>query len=219
MTPLRLQHLLVLAGFSIATDGDPGPETTAAVVAFQGAHGLTPDGEVGPKTIAALEAPLSRASAIPTGPCPPTLRAAILALVPQHIREQPREVGSNAGPWCELYGVRAAWCGAWVQYVAEQAATWSGGALVLPNVFSASCDVIGANAARERRLVHGSELAPGDVFLVGDRADFRHTGYVIGRAGAKWVTAEGNTNLDGSREGWGLLVRHRSPTAYGVSLG
>ena len=45
-----LQHLMVQAGFAIATDGVFGAGTKAAVVAFQGRKGLTKDGIVGPKT-------------------------------------------------------------------------------------------------------------------------------------------------------------------------
>lgn len=45
----QLQTLL-----GITADGDFGPQTKAAVIAFQKANGLTPDGIVGPKTASAL---------------------------------------------------------------------------------------------------------------------------------------------------------------------
>jgi len=53
---VELQTLLTRAGHSTSRDGNFGPATHAAVVAFQGRHGLTPDGIVGPKTWAALVA-------------------------------------------------------------------------------------------------------------------------------------------------------------------
>jgi len=51
-----LQSGLEELGFAIDADGDFGPETQWAVVAFQKAHGLTPDGIVGPLTRAAIDA-------------------------------------------------------------------------------------------------------------------------------------------------------------------
>src|SRR6185503_7296332 len=54
--PIRdLQSTLAKAGFNPGPlDGISGPQTTAAVKAFQQANGLTPDGIVGPQTSAVL---------------------------------------------------------------------------------------------------------------------------------------------------------------------
>jgi hypothetical protein len=52
---VRLQQLLVAAGFAVSTDGVFGPRTRAAVIAFQAARGLTADGIVGPRTWGALQ--------------------------------------------------------------------------------------------------------------------------------------------------------------------
>lgn len=51
----ELQTLLGRHGHAVAVDGDFGPQTEAAVRAFQAAHGLAVDGIVGPATLAALQ--------------------------------------------------------------------------------------------------------------------------------------------------------------------
>jgi len=53
--PVRnAQELLVHAGFSLKRDGDFGPATRRAVLAFQSQHSLTLDGVIGPNTYAKL---------------------------------------------------------------------------------------------------------------------------------------------------------------------
>jgi hypothetical protein len=53
---VTLQRLLKKLGADVTEDGIFGTGTRAAVMAFQGAHGLRPDGVVGPQTFAALGA-------------------------------------------------------------------------------------------------------------------------------------------------------------------
>ncbi|MBC3840163.1 peptidoglycan-binding protein [Streptacidiphilus sp. 4-A2] len=56
-----MQAMLDDRGATIAVDGDFGPNTLAAVEAFQSAHGLSADGQAGPRTKAALYADVSGA--------------------------------------------------------------------------------------------------------------------------------------------------------------
>ncbi|WEX10372.1 N-acetylmuramidase domain-containing protein [Chelativorans sp. AA-79] len=54
----HLQRLLTAAGHPVTADGDFGPRTHAAVLAFQRSSGLTADGIAGPATMEALQAAL-----------------------------------------------------------------------------------------------------------------------------------------------------------------
>jgi hypothetical protein len=53
---VELQRLLNERGETLSLDGIFGPGTRAALVAFQGKHGLDPDGVAGPAALAALRA-------------------------------------------------------------------------------------------------------------------------------------------------------------------
>jgi hypothetical protein len=78
----------------LKVDGSPGQLTTAAVVAFQRSHGLTPDGVPGPATLGAMGfagatavgGMVSHGTFVPikaTGPSPiPGLRASVVANLP-----------------------------------------------------------------------------------------------------------------------------------------
>lgn len=64
----------VQQALGITADGINGPQTKAAVQAFQTAHGLTPDGIVGPKTLAALNMAGTNKSSTP-----PTVNSTVAA--------------------------------------------------------------------------------------------------------------------------------------------
>ncbi len=57
-----LQYLLRAAGHQVEADGDFGPQTEAAVKAFQSANGIEDDGVVGPVTWPRLVVPTSEGS-------------------------------------------------------------------------------------------------------------------------------------------------------------
>jgi peptidoglycan hydrolase-like protein with peptidoglycan-binding domain len=59
----ELQGQLRKAGFKVTADGQFGPDTTRAVMAFQRVENLTPSGVVGKKTVAALRRALSAGTA------------------------------------------------------------------------------------------------------------------------------------------------------------
>ncbi|MCY0865509.1 MAG: peptidoglycan-binding protein [Sulfobacillus sp.] len=71
---VHLQQLLDTQGYGLATDGNFGPLTYAAVRNFQAAHGLAVDGIAGPATMGLLESLASGNAAVstPVEAAPPT---------------------------------------------------------------------------------------------------------------------------------------------------
>ena len=122
-----------------------------------------------------------------------------------------REVSQPAGqPWCAAFVYHV---GFWSHFDYKgRKSTW-------PLPATASCYMLGAFARHQGVL--RTEPSPGDVFLLWNAAKVRfvHTGIVafVHDRGASpdahpWFdceTVEGNTNDDGSSNGWGVLRRVR----------
>lgn len=119
------------------------------------------------------------------------------------VSEQPH--GSNKGPEVDKYlacvGIHfpAAWCAAFVVYSHLQVGVTdipqTGGVLDL------------WNKSPNNRV---SQPQPGDVVIFDYGGGKGHTGIVESVDGDKLTTIEGNTNDDGSREGYEVARRQRS---------
>ncbi len=111
----------------------------------------------------------------------------------------------NWGKWVSVYlkfvGFLkpAPWCAAFVSYKVYQAAKQLGVKAKMPK--SASCQAL-FKWAEKRGLIHQTPEA-GDVFLVwNDKLNrYAHTGFVKSVHVGEFVTIEGNSNDEGSREG------------------
>lgn len=217
-----IQEWLALNGHGVSIDGDFGPATAAAVAAFQAASGVNGSGRVNRATFDALTAPMQQALA-PLAAAPTALGAAVVAVARQHLAVHPREVGGqNRGPWVRLYmsgheGNEWPWCAGFVSFVIRQACAELGTGLPFPKTYS--CDVL-ATQGRDRGLfVRGKDVAaataqatlpPGTVFLNRRVAnDWTHTGFVLDAGRETFTTIEGNTNDEGSREGYEVCARTR----------
>ena len=219
----NLQEWLCLNGQRVVVDGDFGSATQAAVRAFQRQSRLTVDGAVGRATWQALVAPL-RAVLAPLAAGRRSFADLTLAYARRHLAQHPLEIGGqNSGPWVRLYtegheGDEWPWCAAFVTFVMKQAAQTLGAPM--PIAGSVSCDSLAAQAREAGRLVRDVDLHSGKVkrttvpagslFLVRRTdSDWNHAGLVTSFDDETFQSIEGNTNDEGSREGYEVCARIR----------
>lgn len=228
----RIQEKLILLGIGEAggVDGDFGEKTEWAVKLFQARHEdgggepLDIDGVVGPKTWGSLFDEDQTISTTPAAQAAPGgLLDAVLDVARSQldVREIPR--GSNRGPEVDAYltSVSASllgqpWCMAFVYWCFAKASANIGVANPAPKTASVWRSWEMVHEARTANIVSAAEaradpdrLIPGMVFYIDTGGRSGHTGFVTGLADGKLVTLEGNTNNDGSREGYGVFTRNR----------
>ncbi|MDB5930994.1 MAG: putative peptidoglycan binding domain protein [Polaromonas sp.] len=220
----RVQEWLSHHGFQTVIDADYGPATARACQLFQAARGLPATGQVDEATWGALAAPLHAAVADVPG-LGAGFDAACLQVARQHLAQHPMELGGeNRGPWVRSYlngkdGAQWLWCAGFVSFLMAQAAQQLG--VARPLAGSSSCDTLSAQALAAGRFISGRQLASGQLpadalgsaflFLVRrSPGDWVHTGLGFDLAGETFATVEGNTNDDGSRNGYEVCQRSRS---------
>jgi hypothetical protein len=223
----ELQEWLNLHDFCTGIDSDFGPATQKTLQRFQLNEGLEADGIAGPDVWEAVLAPIVRATmqSLRAEPQLVSFREAVVEYARQHLIEHPREIGGqNRGPWVRLYcdghdGDPWAWCAGFVSYVLTQTTNHHG--VTCPITATVSCDRLALDAEKEGRLIRWASkttdgvhpsvaVRPGDIFLVhkiGD--DWTHTGIVTSVSTTSVQTIEGNTNDEGSREGYEVCARTR----------
>jgi hypothetical protein len=145
--------------------------------------------------------------------------AATIAYGRAHLAVHPIEVGGqNRGPWVRLYtgghdGDHWAWCSGFVCFLMHQAADTLG--VDAPIAGSVSCDTVVAQARQVGRFRSEADarrlgVPPGSIFLVRRTStDWTHDGLVVHAGAATFDTIEGNTNDQGSREGYEVCARSR----------
>ncbi len=214
-----IQEWLCLDGFQVVIDGAFGPATEAAVRQFQTQAGVGVDGIVGDTTFPQLILPMTRALA-PVASDGATMGSMVVSYARQHFAQRPREIGGqNRGPWVRLYmnghdGAEWPWCAGFASFILTQACnTVNAPVPVTPSV---SCDSLAASAKQNGRFVAEGQLTdrtgltPGSLFLIRRTdTDWVHTGIVLDAQGDVFHTIEGNTNDDGSREGYEVCQRVR----------
>ncbi len=225
---LRVQEWLTFHGHGVTLDAQFGPATAEAVRSFQAEQGIPATGIVDQTTWSRLVAPMVRATTLRHPAY--TLNEAIIFVAKSHLAEHPREIGGqNRGPWVRLYcdgneGDAWAWCAGFATYVVKQARTAETFADdVSPGggIRTYSCDAWANGFRADGMLLPQATKAqvqakvkPGCIFFLVDPKnlnDRHHTGIVTEvAADGSWVkTIEGNTNDEGSREGYEVCARTR----------
>ncbi|MFY0627593.1 MAG: peptidoglycan-binding protein [Reichenbachiella sp.] len=214
---------------SVAMDGDFGRGTEEAIKEFQTTYGLGTDGIVGNISWRKLIEPMTNAfSRIQDNSL--NMKELIVAYAKQHIASSPREFNQNEGTWVRSYmdgheGKEWAWCMGFSQTIADQATATLGDEFTnyMPATFS--CDVIGNHGLQNGKLIENAALnesviEPGDFFLIVKvpKSDWTHVGIVTGVNGDWIETIEGNTNDEGSREGYEVCARKRNFKTKNIDL-
>ncbi|OWY39381.1 amidase [Xenophilus sp. AP218F] len=138
-----------------------------------------------------------------------SLPLAALAVMKSQLGVRETPPGSNTGPEVRQYlasvGIKfpAPWCMALVYWAFEQAANKQGVANPLVRTGGVLRQWNESPAFRQARP------APGDVMILDYGKGLGHTGIVESVDGDAVVAIEGNTNADGSREGYEVCRRRR----------
>ena len=216
-----IQEWLCLRGINLVIDGDFGSATDSAVRKFQLVSTLSVDGRVGPITYSKLIEPLTTAMK-PQAANGRSLNEMVAAYAQQQLKQNPREVGGqNKGPWVRYYmrgneGSEWPWCAGFISTLVIQACKSI--RAVLPFILSDSCIELAKNAKKKNLFLSEAKvssakslLKPGYIFLNRKSPDqWTHTGIVIAVEKSIFHTIEGNTNDEGSAEGYEVCQRIRS---------
>ncbi|QGZ59365.1 peptidoglycan-binding domain-containing protein [Paraburkholderia acidiphila] len=215
----RVQEWLCYHGFGTAIDSDFGSATAAALANFQQHNLLQSNSTLDAGTWKALVDPIRRVMADGTGN---QLDQRISTVASNHLAMHPREFGGdNCGPWVRIYtggrdGVQWKWCAGFVTFLLKQACVELAMAPPVPG--SLSCDSLAAQAKAANRFRTSESVANSwptlgqtYIFLVRNGAgDWMHTGLGFAGAPRAFSTIEGNTNDDGSQNGYEVCARTRA---------
>jgi len=149
-----------------------------------------------------------------------TLASAALHIAQSQLGQSEKPVGSNSGPMVNEYlrsvGLNPgyAWCQAFVYWCYDAAAKKLGASN--PVVRTAGVHDCWNHSKKGRAitkvpkaevLLHPETVAPGDQIILSFGGNKGHTGIVEKAEGGRVHTIEGNSNNNGSREGY-EVVRH-----------
>lgn len=217
----------------ITIDGDFGPATASAVREFQRLNKIEPTGIVDANTWLALIAPMQRAFRVISDSVPKDIKSRLIAYANQFVVEHPTELGQNSGPWVRAFmksqsGDWAAWCNGTVSTILDNAAASIDSKMDVWLPWSWSCANTKENAVSGKykakylspvELEKKCDIGAGDLFLVEKpNGHAEHIGIVENFKDGVIYTIEGNTNDEGSREGYELCKRRRTLSKKNIGI-
>ncbi len=213
--------------YKISMDDDFGFVTERALKFFQLESNIEATGILDPITWLALTAPMRRAFETINFKEDVSFKDRVVAYAQQIVNEHPTELGNNEGPWVRAFmkgqeGRWAAWCNGFVSTVLDHAAAsmsltmdhW------IPWSWSTQKSAQYAKSGKYQKIDYISPkelvdqdfeiMEPGDLFLVlNGRGTPHHIGIIEYYEGLVIGSIEGNTNDEGSRDGYELVRRLR----------
>lgn len=220
--------------YQLLRDGYFGPDTEGTLKEWQKRMGCTDNlGRLDESTWQALTKPMYTAFLV-TDEDFNNVRDLILEYLDQHLSSCPKELGANEGPWVRAYmgghnGKKWAWCMGFVQTITDQAYSTLGRKFtdIMPKTYG--CDELGEHGLKSGALIRNADLRkasnmeelvkPGDIFLkVKTPHDWVHTGIITKVDGTAIHTVEGNTNDEGSREGYEVCRRVRDIGSSNIDI-
>lgn len=217
-----VQERLYLGGYKLAVDGDFGPATAEQLKNFQQKSGLASTGKYGSAEHDALTAPFCRAIK-PLSAKNKSLGELVVGVARQHVAQKPIEVGGdNRGPWVRMYmdgneGEEWKWCAGFCFFAILQACELLAVASPMKKTFTVDTIVDRAKAAGQflgeqqaKSPAGRGKILPGSLFVVRASAThWSHVGIVAETGADAFTTLEGNTNDDGSANGFEAIERVR----------
>lgn len=211
-----IQEWLCLNNLPLVVDGVYGVATEKAIKRFQIINGICNTGKTDSRTFLFLTTPMRKVVKI-IYVVEKSVCEVVESYARLHLKQHPREVGGqNKGPWVRLYmqgneGKHYPWCAGFVSFIIRQAYEYFSD---LKNSFSYVFYVpTFANQAEYRNLLikgQNGVIRPGYIFLQKSKKGYSHCGFVKSVNSTTFETIEGNTNDDGSAEGYEVCSRIRS---------
>jgi hypothetical protein len=217
---------------NISRDGDFGPATEAAVKKFQSWYGIHPTGKVDSQTWMKLVSPMYKGFELVEFPSGTTLQDAIVFYANQLLAQHPTELRGNRGPWVRSFmkgydsddpiagGEWAAWCNGFVSTVVDMAChslglnmdeifPWSWSCPQSRN-FAMSGKYCSKYITSEEVSANPDIAVPGDIGFTMRGSSPKHVFLIIEKDNTVAFTTEGNTNDDGSADGYEVCSNPRN---------
>lgn len=204
----------------VVVDGDFGNQTFQAVKLFQtrntdqNGNPLLADGKIGAVTWAVL---FGADSVVVTDTSTSALLTTVLQVAVSQIGVIEKPAFSNRGPQVDEYlrsvGLNPAadsypWCAAFVYWCFNTAAAQLGRSNPLyktAGVLDHWRHAKGTLLLKDDAVANPAKIKPGFIFIIDHGGGNGHTGLVESVNGGFITTIEGNTNNNGSRNGYGVL--------------